>query len=121
MCLVLTISFVFIGNWRDTKTEDNSIAWDDKKGQQQQQQQQQESQEQQNKKTSSPRSENDNNLLAAFAASALKTSKRHVPEAKRMQRNAKIAALKAEVIKKALNLDSGRMETSRMNSSKTLK
>ena len=97
------------GNWRDTKTEDNSIAWDDKKGQQQQQQQQQESQEQQNKKTSSPRSENDNNLLAAFAASALKTVQTLTsPEAKRMQRNAKIAALKAEVIKKALNLDSGR-------------
>ena len=98
------------GNWRDTKTEDNSISWDGKKGHQHQHQhQQQESQEQQNKKTSSPRSENDNNLLAAFAASALKTVQTLTsPEAKRMQRNAKIAALKAEVIKKALNLDSGR-------------
>jgi len=94
------------GNWRDTKSEDNSVAWKDEKQQKQQQQQQREK-----KKTSTASSsgENNNNFLAAFAASALKTVQTLTsPEARMMQRNAEIAALKAEVIRKALTLDSGR-------------
>jgi len=96
------------GNWRDTKTEDNSVAWKDEK-QQKQQQQQQQQREKKKTSTASSDGENNNNFLAAFAASALKTVQTLTsPEARMMQRNAEIAALKAEVIRKALNLDSGR-------------
>ena len=86
--------------WKEPiKSEDNSVAWKDEK-----------QQEKEKEKTpAASGGENNNNFLAAFAASALKTVQTLIsPEARMMQRNAEIAALKAEVIKKALNLDSGR-------------
>ena len=86
--------------WKEPiKSEDNSVAWKDEK-----------QQEKEKEKTpAAAGGENNNNFLAAFAASALKTVQTLTsPEARMMQRNAEIAALKAEVIKKALNLDSGR-------------
>ena len=86
--------------WKEPiKSEDNSVAWKDEK-----------QQEKEKEKTpAASGGENNNNFLAAFAASALKTVQTLTsPEARMMQRNAEIAALKAEVVKKALNLDSGR-------------
>ena len=86
--------------WKEPiKSEDNSVAWKDEK-----------QQEKEKEKTpAASGGENNNNFLASFAASALKTVQTLTsPEARMMQRNAEIAALKAEVIKKALNLDSGR-------------
>jgi len=87
--------------WKEPiKSEDNSVAWKDEK---------QLKEKEKEKTPAASGAENNNNFLAAFAASALKTVQTLTsPEARMMQRNAEIAALKAEVIKKALNLDSGR-------------
>lgn len=87
--------------WKEPiKSEDNSVAWKDEK---------QLKEKEKEKTPAASGGENNNNFLAAFAASALKTVQTLTsPEARMMQRNAEIAALKAEVIKKALNLDSGR-------------